>query len=108
MEIENKIHINISMPNSKEKSAHYKREPLLDKIREYINICNSDYSSEFHWKYLKALYTKICGCPKMRAKFPEEHKLLNEFFRDATGYASGDNFVDMDGADFWEGVEDYE
>lgn len=52
-----KIDISINMPT--EVNDNYRYKDLMEKCCDYMSYCESDEDSEYHWRYLKALYKAL-------------------------------------------------
>lgn len=73
----NKISINIEMPEKSKE--HYRHQPLCEKVREYMNCCESDNDSEYHWKYLTTIYNKLKEKSNLTKEYKQLLKELEEF-----------------------------
>ena len=94
-----KININIDMPTDIHKE--HKSMPISQKICDYIDICESDSDSEFHFQYLKYMYEKIKEMKKVPHDLLEVMDKLHSFLIKTGSYTSGANNVDLDGKDFF-------
>jgi len=95
------IHLDkINMPSSIH--PEYKSTELLDKVADYMTICESDQDSYYHWNYLKALYNKLSKLNNLSPKYKEIILVLEPFILKHGIYDSGD-MVDLDSANLWKG-----
>ena len=81
----------------------YKYQELIDKVSDYIVVCESDSDSYYHWNYLKALYNKLSKLERLSNKYKDILLILEPFIMQHGQYDSGDNFVDLDSANLWRG-----
>jgi len=84
-------------------APEYKYQELLDKVAEFIVICESDSDSYYHWNYLKALYNKLSKLERLNDKYKSILLILEPFIMKHGQYDSGDNFADLDSAHIWKG-----
>ena len=92
-----KISIDIQMP---EKKKH--RPCLKEKVDEYMEVCNSDEDSLYHWRYLKKLFEALKK-DKMCKHNPEKAEIFEKlvrFFLKTNEYASGENRVNLEALDY--------
>ena len=79
----------------------YKHHDLHQKVQDYMFVCESDEESEYHWRYLKALYRKL----REKKNLPEAyHGLLGELDGFMSKYAqqdSGEDQADPKGTDLF-------
>lgn len=82
----------------------YQNQELLDKVSEYMVICESDEDSYYHWNYLKALYNKLSKINNLAPKYRDVILVLEPFIMKHGMYDSGD-MVDLDSANMWKGYD---
>lgn len=90
-----KIDISIEMP--KDINDNYKQQSICEKARDYMDCCESDEDSGYHFRYLRALYNKLHKLKKLPPKY---HQLMGELeaFMSKYGiYDSGEGQADMTG-----------
>lgn len=94
-----KININIETINKA--PEEYKRKALLEKVNDYIMVCESDEDSEYHWKYLACIYKKLCEMQKVPEHLDMVRACLDEFFSKNNKYASDSNYLQLEGKDMF-------
>lgn len=75
--MKSKINITIDMPS--QSPDEYKYRDLVEKCRDYMLVCQSDNDSDYHYRYLAAVYKKLtsgCKVPEHLLPLLEE---LEEF-----------------------------
>ena len=71
-------------------AEEYKFRELVDKVSDYIAICESDNDSEYHWRYLKALYEKLSTAERLASKYLTILEILEPFILKHGQFDSGD------------------
>ena len=92
-----KINISVSAEMPEKVDENYKHKSLCEKARDYMMCCESDMDSDYHWRYLKALYEKLQALPKLPEQYMELMMELDEFMGKHGKYASGDNTPNLTG-----------
>lgn len=94
-----KLNIKLDLPKVEK---YGKPDNLYNKICEYIKICElEDQNSEYHWSYLKAVYTKLKTKSSLSSEGQEIIEKLAMFFDKNNSVSSDEQFVDDDGTDFF-------
>ena len=71
--------------------SHYKQGPdLLEKVTEYMRMCESEQDSYYHWNYLKALYNRLSKNPELEQKHGEVFDQLKTFMAKHRQFDSDD------------------
>lgn len=60
-----KVSINIEMPNQVPEEQQHK--DLMSKCCDFMDVCKSDDNSDYHMRYLQAIYNKL----KQKRNLPE-------------------------------------
>lgn len=94
-----KVNISAEMPSHIKEENKYK--DLHDKVIDYMEVCESDEDSEYHWNYLKCLFKKL----REKKSLPNEYMRLMDdlvqFMIKYGEYDSGDNQVDLEGTEIF-------
>ena len=69
--------IKIKMPEKTR--AEYKKPDLIEKCLDFMQICESDGDSAYHFNYLKSVYQKLSDLPKIPQQFVELYEKLEDF-----------------------------
>lgn len=93
------IKIELTMPDKT--IDDYKYRDLLEKVCDYILVCESDEDSEYHWRYLKCLYTKLQEKPGCICNQVEIMEKLEELFEKFARQDSGEGQLDLEGKDMF-------
>lgn len=89
----NNIAISIDMPEKK--NNKYKHDNLVDKVAEYMTICESDMDSYYHWQYLKSLYNILSKKPILSPMYKGVLSILEPFIMKHNQY-DVENAVELD------------
>jgi len=71
------VSINVQMPDQVQDD--YKHRSLLEKCGDYMTHCESEEDSDYHWKYLKAIYKALSTRPKLNDMQVELLEKLEDF-----------------------------
>jgi hypothetical protein len=102
----NKININISLDMPSQVSDEYKYKDFHDKVCDYMSLCESDETSDYHWKYLKTIYNKLSKLKRVPDECKPLLKKLEEFMLKHGKYDSGKGHVELDAANMFKYLDD--
>lgn len=74
---------------------NYKKQDLKDKVQDYMDVCESDYESKYHWQYLKAIYNKLSEREDIPKCYHAMMAKLEDFMSKYGIYDSGENQANM-------------
>ena len=94
-----KIGVKVGMPEKAR--PEYSRVALAEKVRDYMEVCESDAESSYHWNYLKCLYKKLNSMPRLPVEYIDLMEDLTEFMIKYAGQDSGDNQLQLEGKDIF-------
>lgn len=89
------IRVGVKMPDKND--DRYRPPSLCDKCREFMEVCESDIDSQYHFDYLKAVYKKLANMPNKPEKLKQLTLDLEQFMmKHGSVDSSPDNQVDLD------------
>lgn len=83
----------IKQPESIRKE--YQTVELLEKVADYIQVCESDIDSYYHWSYLKKMYLILTDIPVLKDKYKDILTVLEPFILKHSGNANN-SLLDSD------------
>jgi len=89
-----KIEIEIKMPEQGSKTE-YKKQDFESKCCEYMDICESDEDSHYHWNYLKSVYNKLSKRNNVPAEFRPLLSKLEDFMLKHGNVDADEDKVDL-------------
>ena len=82
----------------------YKNVDLIEKVAEYITICESDSDSYYHWNYLKKMYSTLAALPKenLTESYRDILKILEPFI---LKHSNSDGNQELDGLNMFKHLD---
>jgi hypothetical protein len=96
-----KINISVGVEMPDKVRDEYKQKDLASKVRDYMEICESNADSEYHWKYLKYLYKKLRCYRRLSQENTQLMSELTDFMNKYAGQDSGEDQLDIRGEDIF-------
>ena len=58
---------------------HNKHHDLCEKCKDYMEVCESDEKSDYHFKYLQSIYKRLSTAKRLPEKLLPLLEMLEEF-----------------------------
>ena len=95
-----KIDIGVDMPKPSLR-PEYKQASICDKACDYMDMCEAGEADDYHFKYLKSLYSKLNKKKQLPRHLSELMVKLTDFMVKHAGQDSGEDQLDLEGVDIF-------